>query len=130
MNLKNDPEITNETTIGLNWTPGSSDGGSEIIDYRISYSQLNNNYIVLQSGVSDTFYSAKELQIGLSYKFKIEARNAVGYSQYSSESLILCAGVPDAPITVAENTQETSDVQISITWQEGASNGGTIVTSY
>lgn len=47
MNLKNDPEITNETTIGLNWTPGSSDGGSEIIDYRISYSQLNNNYIVL-----------------------------------------------------------------------------------
>ena len=70
------------------------------------------------------------MQSGRSYKFKIEARNAVGYSPYSAESILLCSRVPDAPTGLTENKSETSDVQISIGWQDGVSNGGSIITNY
>jgi hypothetical protein len=35
--LQNDPTITSDTVIGINWTDGASDGDSVVIDYKISY---------------------------------------------------------------------------------------------
>ena len=69
--------------IGLTWSPGAFDGGSTVIDYRVSFDQSNNNYITLQAGVLTASYSATGLTGGSTYKFKIEARNTVGYSLYS-----------------------------------------------
>ena len=37
VDLINDPEITNSTQIGIIWSDGTWNGGSPIIDYRISY---------------------------------------------------------------------------------------------
>ncbi len=75
-------------------------------------------------------YSATGLTGGGTYKFKIEARNTVGYSLYSSEISVLCSRVPDAPVGLADKTSITSDVQIGITWLDGASNGGAFLTNY
>lgn len=37
INLLNNPTITSDSVIGISWTDGLSNGGKEIIDYRISY---------------------------------------------------------------------------------------------
>ncbi len=35
--VANVPEITNFNTIGLNWFEGLNNGGTSVIDYRVSY---------------------------------------------------------------------------------------------
>jgi hypothetical protein len=37
INLQNDPSVTNRNTIGITWSDGTSDGGSPILDWRITY---------------------------------------------------------------------------------------------
>ena len=37
MNLVNDKSITNRYKIGIAWTAGFSDGGTALLDYRVSY---------------------------------------------------------------------------------------------
>lgn len=37
LNLANDDSVTNENQIGLTWQEGLANGGSPVIDYRISY---------------------------------------------------------------------------------------------
>ena len=37
IDLLNNPTITSDSVIGISWTDGLSNGGKEIIDYRISY---------------------------------------------------------------------------------------------
>jgi hypothetical protein len=74
------PEITNGTQIGLKWSPGASDGGSSIIDYSISYDQAKGIFVPLALNITSTTYIASGLVGGLSYSFKVSARNAVGSS--------------------------------------------------
>lgn len=38
--------------------------------------------------------------------------------------------VPDAPINVANDAEQTTATQIGITWDEGVFNGGKTVTDY
>jgi hypothetical protein len=37
INLQNDATITTHQSIGLNWQFGASDGGSPVLDYRVSF---------------------------------------------------------------------------------------------
>jgi len=37
MNLQNDPAITSDSVVVINWSDGPSDGDAPIIDYRILY---------------------------------------------------------------------------------------------
>jgi len=45
LSLVNDPSITSSTVIGFNWQDGVSDGGSAIIDYRITYDQSTGSFV-------------------------------------------------------------------------------------
>lgn len=62
----------------------------------------------------------------LNYKFKIEARNNYGYSDFSDEVTIICATVPEVP-----SPPTTSNVNefVQIDWVPPVSNGLPI-TSY
>lgn len=51
INFANNPLVTNKTNIGLTWTDGSNNGGTPILDYRITYDQSTGNYIILVSGL-------------------------------------------------------------------------------
>jgi hypothetical protein len=37
IDLQNNLAVTSDTTIGISWRDGASDGGASVIDYRISY---------------------------------------------------------------------------------------------
>lgn len=90
--FQNDPSLTNENQIAMTWEDGLSDGGTPIIDYRITYDQSIGTYITLATGITELKYTTlSSLTSGRTYKFKIEARNSVGYSLPSSEISILAA---------------------------------------
>lgn len=84
MNLQNDAGVTSSTQIGLTWEEGAANGGSAVIDYRVSYDQGYDVFVVLQENVLGTSYAVTGLTPDTYYKFKVEARNSFGYSGYSS----------------------------------------------
>ena len=90
LNLANDPLVTSSIRLGLDSDQGSSNGGTAILDYRISYKAagaLDSDYSVLSSTTTSTSYETDGLVSGNSYDFKVEARNEYGYSQSSSNEV-------------------------------------------
>lgn len=116
----------------MTWSAGAANGGTPVIDYRISYAETAvSPFIVLASAITTTSYSTTALTSGEDYVFKVEARNAYGYSPgYSNEVTILQAQVPDAPISLANNALKTSATQIGLTWSPGPFNGASTVIDY
>lgn len=86
--------------------------------------------MVLASSVTTLSYTAYSLTNGVTYKFKVQARSAYGYSDFSAEVSILSAAVPDAPTNLANNPSETNSVQIGLTWTKGINDGGSEVIDY
>lgn len=75
--------------------PGSSSGGEPLIDYRIEYDQSTDTWIELQAGItSQSYTTVATLTKGRTYKFRVQARNSVGFGAFSSEISILAAQTP------------------------------------
>merc|ERR1711937_107488 len=87
--VQNNMAVTTVNKVGIIWSAGYSDGGLPVLDYRISWDQGTGSWVVRQEGVSTTAYSAASLSMGTVYSFRVEARNAYGYSTYSSEVSVL-----------------------------------------
>lgn len=85
------------TSITFSWSDGLSDGGAPIIDYRISYDNALSAWEVRAENVQTKSYTATGLTAGLTYKFRIEARNSYDHSDYSDEISIICATIPSVP---------------------------------
>jgi len=126
-NLANDVAVTKSGIIGLTWTAGVFNGGSPIIDYRVSYHIDSEPYSYLVTGVLATSYTATGLVANSVYYFKVEARNALGYSDFSTEISVRAAAKPDPP--AAPVTTVVSNTSVVITWA-APFNGGSPLTSY
>jgi hypothetical protein len=62
---------------------------------------------------------------------KIVSVNVYGESiQSDSGSGAVIQSVPDAPITLVNDSTTTSDTLIRFTWSDGVNNGGTSVIDY
>lgn len=90
LNLQNNPAITSATSIGLQWSSGLSNGGKTVLDHTISYDK-GFGYEVLVESVDSLAYTAEQMTPGVTYKFKVQARNQVGLSPFSEEVSILAA---------------------------------------
>jgi hypothetical protein len=66
------------------------------------------------------------LTFGVIYDFKVESRNSHGYSDLSDPVSLLCAFIPDPPLTV---TTTNSNELVTIDWSEPVNNGSPI-TAY
>jgi hypothetical protein len=55
------------------------------------------------------------LTAGVTYAFKVKARNSVGSSEFSDPIAILAAKEPDAPLNLQIPSQ-TNAYQIGLTW--------------
>lgn len=71
LNLQNDPLVTMGNQIGLTWEAGLADGGTPVIDYKLSYAKISEDYATLDSGLLGLSYTAQNLESGTTYKFKI-----------------------------------------------------------
>ena len=132
VSLANVALVTDASKIGLTWSAGASNGGTPVIDYRISWDQGTNSYIILVSGITTTtFTTIVPLTPNASYKFKVESRNAFGFSTtFSNEATIRAASLPDAPVQFANNVAVTAAGTIGLTWSPGAYDGGSPVIDY
>jgi len=81
INLQNDLQITSDSVIKINWQPGKSDGGSVVLDYTVYYDQGTGKFVSLASSIKNTYYQTSVvLKPNTLYKFKVSARNQVGFS--------------------------------------------------
>jgi hypothetical protein len=80
------------TSVKLTWTEGASNGGSNVIDYQITYDNASGSeFVILQSNIYSTSFEVVDLTTGSLYTFKVQARNSFGLSEYS-ESFTILAG--------------------------------------
>jgi len=76
VSLANVPTQTTATQIGLNWSDGTYNGGSPIIDYEVSYA-TTASFIVFTT-VTTRSVIVTGLTAGTSYKFFVKSRNLIG----------------------------------------------------
>jgi hypothetical protein len=70
------------------------------------------------------------LSAGITYAFKVQSRNSVGFSSDSTELSALAAKLPDTPITLVNDPATTTAYQVGLTWSDGTYNGGSPVIDY
>lgn len=51
VDLVNDLTVTSDSVVRITWSDGVSNGGSSVLDYRISYDQSTGSFIQLATGV-------------------------------------------------------------------------------
>ena len=120
--------VTNKDLVGITWSDGLNNGGTPVIDYRVSWDQSSGNWVVLQTGVLTQSFSTVGITLvsGRTYSFKVESRNLVGYSSLSSPISVLAAQVPNKP---AAPLTTISGNYVSITWTQPF-DGSSPITSY
>jgi len=115
--LQNNAAVTSTSVIGLTWAAPAINGGTPVIDYRVSWDQGTSAFVELASGITATAYTTNApLTAGTRYKFKVESRNAYGFSSFSNEVSILAAKVPTKPLDLANDEARTGPGTITITW--------------
>lgn len=83
---------------------------------------------MLASGLQNKMYTTDvPLTPGKTYKFRVEARNSVGYSLASVPFAIIASQVPDKPDAPTTTRVEST---IVVTWSAPQFNGGATITSY
>jgi hypothetical protein len=93
--LANSAVITSASVIALTWTAPVVGGGTAVLDYRVSWDKGIGTYVVIASGITTASYSTTSpLAANMVYKFKVESRNAFGFStSFSNEVSILLPAV-------------------------------------
>ena len=87
-----------------------------------------NDFAILEEGVVTSSYQTSfHLVPGANYRFKVQARNSVGFSLLSTDVTIRAARRPDAPENVI--TTNILNTNISISWS-APYDGGSPITSY
>jgi hypothetical protein len=79
------------TSISVSWQEGVQNGGTSVIDYTLSYQEVETLSELEIAGIVGTQQTIEGLDAGLTYTIKVKARNAFGFSEYTSSLAILCA---------------------------------------
>lgn len=140
--------VVSDTSVIIDWEAPSAQG-SPITAYTISIRQSDgltyDTELTSCDGTDPVIVSGTTCSVpipalqaapfslpwGSSIYAKIIATNIYGSSANSDEgngAIILT--IPDTPINFANNAVLTSASQISLTWEDGPSDGGTSIISY
>ena len=87
--------------------------------------------MTLASDVTTQYYvTSVVLTPGVTYQFKVSARNTVGSGSYSVPISILAAKTPYAPLSLANVPSVTTAYLVGLDWTQGVYNGGSPVVDY
>lgn len=91
-NLANDSAITTAYQIGITWEAPLYDGGSQILDYKLSFkAEADAEFSVYQDSLETRAITVTGLSPGVTYLFFVTARNVVGESPNSDVLSVLAA---------------------------------------
>jgi hypothetical protein len=126
--------LTSEEQIQILWTPientSQETGGSAILSYNLQWKQKNSlddfADLVGQDGAPSLVSSHIQTDFvvaGVTYSFRVRARNALGFGLFSNEVDITAAKVPEKP---AAPSTSTNNVSVRISWVDPDSNSSPI----
>lgn len=125
-NVARDDAFTLGGQATITWQDGASDGGQPIDYYRVSHDQSSDTYVIVASEVATQSYTATDLIPGNTYRFRVEAHNAMGYGTASAAFAVIAATSPDAP---SAPTTSFDGSFVKIAWSLPY-NGGSAVNGY
>jgi hypothetical protein len=116
-----------DTTLSLNWTPPTDNGGLPLMGYRIT--EVNEGWTVDTGGIPGLPFTLTGLTNGHSQAFTVAAYNAVGYGAESNQAsgTPAPASAPGIPTSVVATASVAS---AHLVWSAPASNGGSAITGY
>jgi len=127
----NTSAVTGDGAITVSWTAPSTANGSAIIEYLVQYS--TNDVLwseAIRTGSTDTSYTVTGLQNGISYTFRVAAKNGA-FSPISltgvASTPVTPAGTPGPP-TALEGVPYFAGAQL--TWVAPLISGGLPVIDY
>lgn len=119
--------ITGNTLINITWNIPVSDGGSQITNYKIYRSITLNDEEFHKQIENLLYYNDTSVTNGITYYYKVSAKNAIGDGQLSEVVSATPASVPSSPTDL---TATAGDSYINISWDKPSSDGGFPITNY
>lgn len=107
------------------WDEGAQNGGTPVLDYTVMYKDsVTDTWEERQTNVIGTSVTITDLNLALTYTFKVKSRNYLDFSLgYSNEVSIYTATNPDKPDAP---TTTIMGENVLIDWVAPADNGLTI----
>ena len=85
-NLQENEEETTGNQASFTWTAPADNVGLPILDYSVEqYNDANGSFAEVASSLTETSYTQTSLSENTDYKFRVRARNSLGFGDYSSE---------------------------------------------
>jgi len=117
-------------SIKVSWTAPASDGGVPLTLYTVYWDNATGTTFTSLGTTSTstlTYTKSSGLTAGLTYKFKVTAKNSIGESAFSSTLSVIAASVPSAPSGLNVISQSPTTIEIGWTAPD---NGGNAITDY
>lgn len=106
--------------MSIKWRAPYNDGGTSVVDYRIEMKAPIMPWIEIAINLPYSVFVKTGLSAGSEYKFRIQARNSIGYGPFSEELVILAGAPPDRPV---KPLIQITDKSLDINWIESRSSG-------
>lgn len=113
--------------INITWDTPVSDGGSSIIQYIIYRGASVGEFTFLSEIDVTSIYLDANVTNGITYYYKVAAKNNVGEGPQSEEVNATPSTVPSAPTDLSATT---GDSYVHLFWAFPFSNGGLIIKNY
>jgi titin len=113
--------------INITWSSPVFDGGSPVTNYLIYKGTASGGEIFLLEIGNVLFYNDTTVTNGITYYYKVSAKNAVGEGPLSIEVFDMPTGLPTAPLNLQASP---GNGQITLNWNAPDSDGGLAITNY
>lgn len=121
-----------QDTVDLGWSPPLRDNGAEITNYNIEVAPENSDdWKLLNSFCAKPAFTAKNLHEGQKYKFRVNAENIYGPSNWLEGPAVLIKSPFDVPGAPGKpKVTHFSPNTCSLEWSAPATSGGKPITGY
>ena len=123
--LTRDDINTSKTQVSFSWTAPNLTAAFPVLDYSIQWDQGTGVYVQAASSIPTTglSYTMTGLTAGVTYKFKVYARNSIGLGKPSDEFSIIAGIIPSTPAAPTTSYNGSTDT-VTIDCNPPADNGG------
>ncbi|CAF1005403.1 unnamed protein product [Adineta steineri] len=123
-----------ENSVTLKWNKPKNDGGSKVIAYQVEIRKPDSDIWEMANDfpIKGNDFTIDNLQTGKSYEFRVKAKNAAGWGEYTK----LDRPVTLKPDSVAPSSPGMLEVKkvgknhIELAWTSPTDDGGAKITGY